>query len=177
MSQTRVCDTSQPGRLTHRLIHMDSSGVGQKLVRQETLSAFGNEHGGARGQQRPGPRRPLEERPEYRGTVLSLGSVAVDALLAIGREEAVIDPGESIFPVELKIACLFMLYGRWKESSPEAFMDGNRVTAIKFRWEPEIQENEGFETSGFLSQIFSHYNSELTMEGQQVGQLYAPCVV
>lgn len=53
-------------------------------------------------------------------------------------------------------------------------MDGNRVTAIEFRWEPEMQENEGFETIGFLSQIFSHYYSELTMEGQQVQQLYAP---
>ena len=59
--------------------------------------AFGDEHGGARGRQRPGPRRPFEERPENRITVLFLGYVAVDALLAIKPEEAVIDPGESVF--------------------------------------------------------------------------------
>ena len=61
-----------------------------------------------------------------------LGIRAVDALLVIGREEAVIDLGQSVFPVELKIAWMFILHGRWKENSPEAFMDGNRVTVIEF---------------------------------------------
>ena len=38
MSQTRVCDTTQPGRIIHQLIHRDRSGAGQKLGRQGTLS-------------------------------------------------------------------------------------------------------------------------------------------
>ena len=48
MSQTRVCGPPHPGRLIHRLIHMDRSGADQKLVRQGTLSR-GPVEGAGRG--------------------------------------------------------------------------------------------------------------------------------
>ena len=38
MSQTRVCEPPSPGRLIHRLIYMDRSGVDQKLVRKPPSS-------------------------------------------------------------------------------------------------------------------------------------------
>lgn len=69
---------------------------------------------------------------------------------------------EVLDPVERNIAWLFVQYGDWEESGPHEIMQGDRLDAFEFRWEPRERMNQGFEVIGALSTMFSHYYSERT---------------
>ena len=81
---------------------------------------------------------------------------------------------EILDPVEKQIAWIFMLYGGWKEIGPEPLLDGVQLTGIEFRWEPQEKANKGFEIIGTLSEMFSRYYAEQTIESDEIVQIRAP---
>lgn len=81
---------------------------------------------------------------------------------------------ELLDPIDRAIAWMFMQYGQWMEIGPEPIMQGDLVAGIEFRWEPGERLNKGFEIIGTLSQIFSRYYAERTLDNQEVVQLHAP---
>ena len=78
-------------------------------------------------------------------------------------------------PSEREVAWVFMQYGDWREDeSPEPIVDGNRLLAIDFRWNPVEQTDQGFESVGTLSRMFSRYYTQQTIDSGSVVQLQAP---
>ena len=77
-------------------------------------------------------------------------------------------------PIEREIAWIFMNYGDWAVTEPEAIMEGESLTAIEYCWEPLERQNKGYEIIGTLSQFFTRYYSRLTTDDQEIVQLYAP---
>ena len=67
-----------------------------------------------------------------------------------------------------------MQYGRWPAEEPEAILDGDRLSAIEYRWEPEELTNQGFEIVGTLSGMFAAYYAEHTVDRGEVMQIRAP---
>lgn len=55
-------------------------------------------------------------------------------------------------------------------------IDGDRLVAIDFVWEPEVRSNEDedFEMVGTLSRMFSRHYAEQTIKDREVVQLRAP---
>jgi hypothetical protein len=74
---------------------------------------------------------------------------------------------------EQEIAWIFMQYGEWEETN-EAIIEGGRLLAIEFRWEPREHRNVGFEFIGSLSRMFARYFAEHTLQKSAVVQLRAP---
>ena len=126
------------------------------------------------GDRKIGTRPPLLFRltmdPE--GTSLIDGEGKVNCV--IGDVKAFCGDAELEEPDDRKIAWMFMLYGQWRESEPEATLDGDHLLAVEFRWDPEEASDQGFEIVGTLSTMFSRYYSEHTVEGGKVVQLRAP---
>ena len=81
---------------------------------------------------------------------------------------------ELLDPIEKEIAWAFMLYGDWVVSEPIPVLEGDVLTAVEFRWDPDKHRNDPFLTIGTFSQVFSRYYSEHTMEDEKIVQLYAP---
>ena len=77
-------------------------------------------------------------------------------------------------PAEWGIAWVFMQYGEWQEHDPEPILDGNRLLAVDFRWEPREPTGQGFEIVGTLSRMFARYYAQHTVDGDAVVQLRAP---
>ena len=121
-----------------------------------------------------GTRPPLRLRltvdPARTSSVGPDGKVEV----TIARAQIYCGEDEVLDPVEEQIAWLLMRYGEWKESQPELLMDGDRPKTIELQWEPKVQENDGFEIVGSLSQIFTRYYAEQTVEDREVVQTLAP---
>lgn len=53
-------------------------------------------------------------------------------------------------------------------------VEGDRLEAIEFKWEPTERLNENFEFVGSLSQMFSRYYAEHTVDKGEIVQLRAP---
>ena len=122
-----------------------------------------------------GTRPPLRFRLEADPN--STSPMTPDGLLkfTISGARIYCDEDEILDSTEKQIAWIFMQYGDWKEiDGPQAFMEGDQLTAIEFRWEPEARLNEGFEMIGTLSSMFSRYYAEQTIENREVIQLHAP---
>ena len=81
---------------------------------------------------------------------------------------------EIVEPVEQEIVWVFMQYSRWRSDEPEAILDGDRLLAIEYRWEPEELTNQGFEIVGSLSGMFAAYYAEHTVDSGEVVQIRAP---
>ena len=75
--------------------------------------------------------------------------------------------------LEKEIAWTFMRYGRWRMDGPLADLEGGRLLALEFRWDPEQNTNQRFEVIGTLSEMFCRYYSEQTLLDQEVVQLLA----
>ena len=76
---------------------------------------------------------------------------------------------------EQKIMWVFMQYGDWQEEgSPEPIVDGDRLLAVDFRWNPVERTNQGFEMIGTLSNMFARYYAQHTTDSGGVTQLRAP---
>lgn len=76
--------------------------------------------------------------------------------------------------VEKEIAWMFMQYGEWQEEDPEPILEGDRLLAIEYRWEPEELTDQGFEFVGTLSGMFARYYAHHTVNEGAVVQLRAP---
>lgn len=53
-------------------------------------------------------------------------------------------------------------------------MEGDRLEAIEFTWEPRERLNQGFEMIGTLSNMFARYYAEHTIDEREIVQLRAP---
>ncbi|MBC7951630.1 MAG: hypothetical protein H7Z12_07415 [Rhodospirillaceae bacterium] len=73
-----------------------------------------------------------------------------------------------------EIAWIFIQHGQWEESGPEVIMEGDRLEAIEFTWEPRERLNQGFEMIGTLSNMFARYYAEHTIDEREIVQLRAP---
>lgn len=121
-----------------------------------------------------GTRPPLELRltmdPDRTSPIGADGTV----LVTIGQAQIFCGDAELIDPVEQQLAWTLMNYGEWQLAGPDAVVDGDRLNAIVFRWEPEEDHDQGFETIGSLSRMFARYFAEQTMPSGAVTQLRAP---
>ena len=103
-------------------------------------------------------------------------SVDTDGMVraTIGDAKVFCGDEELTEPAEREIAWVFMQYGEWQEHDPEPILDGNRLLAIDFRWEPRDPTGQGFEIVGTLSRMFARYYAQHTVDGGAVVQLRAP---
>jgi hypothetical protein len=124
--------------------------------------------------------RTIGTRPPLR-LWLTMDPARTSAIGADGMVESIIGDAalycgdtEIVDRVEQQIAWMFMQHGEWPGSEATPIVDGDRLIAIEFRWEPEEQVNEGFEMIGTLSRMFSRHFAEQTVKGREVVQLRAP---
>ncbi len=96
------------------------------------------------------------------------------ANFTIGGVQMFCGEEEILDPTEREIAWIFMQHGQWEANDPEAELDGDRVKAIEYRWEPVERQNQGFEMIGTLSRMFAQYYAEMTVNERQVIQVHAP---
>lgn len=108
--------------------------------------------------------------PDRTGPIATDGTVEI----TIGGAKAYCGNEEIVDPVELEIAWIFMQHGDWRESETEAIVDGDRLAAIEFRWDPEELSDDGFDMVGTLSRMFARYWAEHTVENNAIIQLRAP---
>jgi hypothetical protein len=94
--------------------------------------------------------------------------------LTIGKAQIFCADREVKDPLEQKLAWMFMQYGDWEEQEAEPIVDGDRVLEIRHRWEPEANQNIGFELVGTLSRIFAKYFAQHTIDDKEVVQFHAP---
>lgn len=94
--------------------------------------------------------------------------------MTIGGVQMFCGEDEILDSIEREIAWIFMLHGQWKENGPEVELDGDRLKAIEFRWDPLERQNEGFEIVGTLSRMFARYYAEMTVDEHEVVQVHAP---
>ena len=121
-----------------------------------------------------GTRAPLRLRLEADPDTVS--PVSLDGVVGFKTSNLRLYCGhnEITDPIEEKIAWLFMQYGQWRMTGPQPMMQGDTLEAVEFRWDPEGNEIMGIGTVGTVSQVFSCYYSEQTMEDDRVVQLHAP---
>ena len=97
-----------------------------------------------------------------------------EVTFAIGGIQIFCADQEIVEPEEQEIVWVFMQYGRWRPDEPEAILDGDRLLAIEYRWEPVEKSNQGFEIVGTLSEMFAAYYAEQTVDSGEVVQIRAP---
>lgn len=76
--------------------------------------------------------------------------------------------------VEKEIAMIFIEHGEWECDGPLAVIDGDRLAAVEFRWDPVEPTDQGFEFIGSLSRMFARYYAGQTVEDRSIVQLRAP---
>jgi hypothetical protein len=121
-----------------------------------------------------GTRSPMRLRITTNPERTSQIGVDGNVFVTIGGVQIFSGDVEVTDPVEQQIAWIFMQYGEWKESSPNAVIDGDRLLAMEFLWAPETETNQGFEMVGTLSRMFARYNAVHTVDDNAVVQLRAP---
>ena len=67
-----------------------------------------------------------------------------------------------------------MQHGDWPGSEAEPVIEGDRLVALDFRWDPVEEGNNGFEMIGTLTRMFSRYFAEMTIKDEAVVQVRAP---
>ena len=105
-----------------------------------------------------GTRAPLRLRVVMDPQLTSAVDADGNVLATIDRVELFCGDERVTEPVEQEAAWVFIQYGDWQEDGhPEAILDGARLTAIDFRWDPVEKTGQGFEFVGTLSQMFARY--------------------
>jgi hypothetical protein len=149
---------------------IDPSG---NLLLGMNAAMIGNELGRL-GDRTIGTRAPLRLRftsdPARTSTIDEDGQVTVTfgGWQLLSGEDVVTEP------VEKEIAFIFMEHGEWRCDGPLAIVEGNRLEAVEFRWEPEEPTDQGFEFVGSLSRMFARYFASETLKDKSVVQLRAP---
>jgi hypothetical protein len=67
-----------------------------------------------------------------------------------------------------------MEYGDWECDGPNAIVEGDRLKAIEFVWQPIEPTHRGFEFVGSLSRMFARYFARKTVSEGSIVQLRAP---
>ena len=127
------------------------------------------------GDRRIGTRPPLRLRllmdPQRTSAIDAQGNVSA----TIGNTALFCDEEEITDPTEQKIAWVFIQHGEWcEDESPEPIIDGDRLLAIDFRWNPVEPTGQGFEFVGTLSTMFARHFAQHTIDSGSVVQLRAP---
>ena len=135
-------------------------------LRVNELSSLGDRTIGTR----PPLRLRLTMDQARTGPVDAVGQV----VFSIGDIRVYCGHQELIEPDDQEIAWIFMQYGEWPSDKPEAILDGDRLLAIEYRWEPVEATSQGFEIVGTLSGMFSAYYAEHTVDSGEVVQIRAP---
>ena len=129
---------------------------------------------GELGDRTIGTRPPLRFRlladPEKSSAMAPDGT----ANFTVGGVQMFCGDDEILDPTEREIAWIFMQHGQWEEREPEAELEGDRISAVEYRWEPIERQNEGFEMIGTLSRMFARYYAEMTVNEREVVQVHAP---
>ena len=101
-----------------------------------------------------------------------------EAMFTIGDAKIFCGDEEIVDPLEQRIAWIFMQYGDWQCSEPEARLSGETLEAIEFVWTPRERANEGerFEMIGTLSAMFSRYYAERTLQQDGIIQTEAELI-
>jgi len=94
-------------------------------------------------------------------------------IFTIGEAQMYCRDRELTEPNDQEIAWMFMRYGQWKIEGAEAVLDGDRLKAIEYRWEPVKPSDQGFDMVGSLSGMFARYWAEQTVDKGEVVQLRA----
>jgi hypothetical protein len=107
---------------------------------------------------------------ETKGNVIGPDGVAQ---CTIGAATIFCGDREITRPIEKDIACIFLQFGEWVEQGAQAVVDGDKLRAIDFVWEPRERPNEdlGFAFIGALSRMFSRYYALKTLSGPDVVQI------
>lgn len=121
-----------------------------------------------------GTRPPLRLRfladPERTSPIAADGTVQITFGGAqMLSEDCVIED-----PAEKEIAGIFMEHGGWECEGPDAIVNGNRLTAIEFRWAPPERTKQGFESIGPLSRMFASAYAHQTLKDGDIVQIRAP---
>ena len=95
------------------------------------------------------------------------------ARFTIGEVQVCCDEDVILDQTEKQLVWTFIAYGQWQESGPHPLWDGDQFTGIEFRWEPIEPTNQGFEPIGMLSQLFTSYYAEQTLDDGEVAQIRA----
>lgn len=129
---------------------------------------------GRLGDRTIGTRAPLRLRftadPERTSEVAGDGQVTItfNGSQLLCGEDVITDP------VEKEIAMIFMEHGEWACDGPLAVLDGDRLRAVEFRWDPAEPTDQGFDFIGSLSRMFARYYAGETMKDRSIVQLRAP---
>jgi len=119
---------------------------------------------------RPPLRLRLTADPARTDPIADDGTVRV----TFGRTQIFCGGEEIADPIEREIAWIFMRHGDWEETGPEAIVDGARLDAIEFRWDPTERTDQGFEFVGSLTRMFARFYAEQTVQDREVTGLRAP---
>lgn len=150
--------------------HLDAGG---DLVLEMSEAMIANELGRL-GDRTIGTRAPLSLRfmadPERTGPIGEDGTLTI----TFGGWQLLCADDLITDPVEKEIAFTFMEHGEWRCDGPLAVVDGDRLQAVEFRWDPEEPTGQGFEFVGSLSRMFARHFAAETIKGNSVVQLRAP---
>lgn len=138
----------------------------ETAIRMNELSRLGDRIVGTR----PPLRLRLTADPKRTTPMAPDGTVE----FTITRAQLYCNEDEILDPVEQQLAWMFMQYGTWKTSSiPQ--LEGDQLKEIEFLCQPIEQANKdpGFEFIGTLSQMFTSYYAEQTLENRDIIQLQA----
>jgi hypothetical protein len=114
------------------------------------------------------------------------GRIGTDGLVEVvlGDFQIFSEDREIVDSVEREIAWIFIQYGQWVGLEPEPVIEGDRLLALQFRWEPPKSSEQGFDDQGFddqgfdwvgsLSRVFARYYAEQTIKDHAIDQLRAP---
>ena len=94
----------------------------------------------------------------------------------IARAQLYCDDDEILDSIEQQIAWILMQYGEWKKVDAKPVLENNQLKEIEFVCQPEERSNtyEEFEIIGLLSQMFTRYYAEQTLDNHEIVHLHAP---
>ena len=121
---------------------------------------------------RPPLKLLLTADPTKTSPVASDGTVKFN----IARAQLYCDDDEILDSIEQQIAWIFMLYGKWEKIDTRPLLVENQLKEIEYICQPKERTNrsEEFEIIGTLSQMFTRYYAERTLDNHEIVQLQAP---
>ena len=120
---------------------------------------------------RPPIKLLLTADPKKSSRVASDGTVE----FVIARSQLYCGDDEITDSNELQIAWLFIWYGEWEIADTRPLLEENRLKEIEFVCQPKERTNRyaEFEIIGTLSQMFTRYYAEQTLDNHEVTHLQA----
>ena len=140
----------------------------ETAMRTNELSRFGDMMIGTR----PPLKLLLSADPAKTSPIAPDGTVEFN----IARAQLYCDDDEILDSIEQQIAWILMQYGEWKKVDAKPVLENNQLKEIEFVCQPEERTNayEEFEIIGSLSQMFTRYYAEQTLDNHEIVHLHAP---